>query len=60
VNLARYKKIGQYLNETEVISKISSDLITVNAENLDGRISDMLARSAAYLGVDRSIILLLS
>ncbi len=60
INFERLKKTKYYLNETELISKISSDLITVNAENLDEKVNAMLERSGAYLGVDRSAIFLLT
>ncbi len=59
-NIERYKKIKHYLGESEMISKISADFITVNSENLDEKVNAMLEQSGKYLGVDRAVIFLLT
>ena len=60
VNCSRYKKIERYLEESDMVLKISADLITVNAENMDDKVNTMLKRSGTYLGVDHAVIFLLS
>ena len=60
INHERYKKIKQYIDETNMLSEISADLINVNPENLDDKVNAMLEKSSAYLDVDRAVIFMLS
>jgi diguanylate cyclase (GGDEF)-like protein len=60
INFERYKKIKHYLNESEMISQISSNFITVGADNLDDKIQFMLEKGGIYYGSDIASILLLT
>ncbi len=60
LNSERYKKIRYHLHESEMVSQLSSDFITVSAENLDTKINAMLAKSGLYYGADIACVFLLS
>lgn len=60
INSVRYKKLKYYLTESEMITEITADFISVSVDNLDDKVRFMLGKSARYLNVDFATIFLLS
>lgn len=60
INQERYKKTSHYLNESEMIAQISTEMISVGPENIREKVLSLLEKTSAYYGVERAIIFLLS
>ena len=58
--VARLKKIKKQLVQSDAISKISSDMIAVNTDNINKKIMQFLESVGNYYDVDRVGIMLLS
>ncbi|MEL4105388.1 EAL domain-containing protein [Oscillospiraceae bacterium WX1] len=60
ISIERHKKIISYLDESELISQVSADFISVCADNFDEKIDGMLQRLGQYLQADRAGVFSLS
>lgn len=60
INVERYRKTSHFLNESEMISYISSDFISIDPNNHQQKVDGMLERSSSYFGAERATIFLVS
>lgn len=60
INAERLKKIRHFMYESELVSQISSDFISVNVESLNKKVESMLEKSGIYYGADIACVFLLS
>ena len=56
----RYSLVKQHLDETNIISKLSSEMLTVSADNMNSKVNRFLEIIGRHCGADRADVFLLS
>lgn len=60
ISSQRYHKIKEHLSQTELLSKITFEFISINSKNFDNKIDKMLKLSGQHCNVDRTLFFQLS